>query len=263
MSRLNKLIEQTSYLLLKQGEAQKETASLFENVLSFIEKEAEKKPEAHKNRLIDVCELLAGRAETLNNYAQEDIDFLQDQLKALKSIQGVKDPKAAAEMLEALVDSDEEVSETEDFKHALDEELSQSKEVLITVIDEIKEAVERNDIKETEILIEGMIEAEEMDDEDDDDYDDEDEDEDDEEDDKDEKPARKKKASGCGDCSGGCGPSGGCSSKGGSDDGDIFSFMSNYDRALNNDLEEEDEDDDCCDDDKGGCCDDDKDEADE
>ncbi len=253
MSRLVKLIEQTAYLLSKQYESQTQLEKLFADVLSFIEKSAETKPEAHKDRLMEVYELLSKRAETMNHYSQEDIDFLKDQIKALEAIQQVRDPKIAAEMLEALVDEDEEVLETAEFKQQLDEELDQSRQVLSAVMEDIKEAVDRNDIKETEILIESMLEADDMDDEDDED--DEDDDNEDEDEDEDNNRRSSKKKGGCGDCSGGCGPKGGCSSKSGGDDEDFFSFMGKYDKELNDDVEEEEE--------KDGCCGDDEDEEDE
>ncbi len=263
VSRLAKLIEQTTYLLSKQYESQTQIEALFGGLLSFIEKSAESKPEAHKDRLMEVYELLAKRSESMNHYAQEDVDFLKDQLKALESIQQIKDPKIAAEMLEALVDEDEEVLETAEFKQQLDEELDQSRQVLAAVVEDIKDAVDRGDLSETEILIESMLEAEDMDDEDEDeddeDYDDEDEDEDDEDEDDTENRRSGKKKGGCGDCSGGCGPKGcgGCSASGDGDVEDFFSFMGKYDKDLTEDLEEdEDEKDDCCDDDEeeDECC---------
>lgn len=260
VSRLAKLIEQTSYLLAKQNESQTQLEAMFQDMLSFVEKSAENKPESHKERLMDVYELLSKRAETMSHYAQEDIDFLKDQLKALESIQQVKDPKAATEMLESIVDADEEVLDTPEFKQQLDEELDQSKQVMAAVIEDIKEAIDRGDIRETEILIESMLEAEDLDDEDDEDFDDEDEyddeDADDEEDEEDEdfnnRRRGKKKQGGCGDCSGGCGPKGcgGCSLNGEGSGDDFFSFMGKYDRDLNDDLEEDEEESDgCCGDD--------------
>lgn len=248
MTRLTKLIEQTIYLISKQQESQKETAAIFDDILSFVEKNAATKPELQKERLLDVYELLSKRAESLNHYAQEDIDFLQDQLKALNAITQVKDPKAAAEMLETLIDEDEEVPEVDAFKEDIDSELEQSKIVLNAVVDDIKEAIERNDLHETEILIESLIESDDdMDDEDDgEDCDDEDEDEDDE------NPRGKRQhKGGCDDCSGGCK---GCPVSGGNDE-DIFSFMSKYDRDLNEDADVTDakEDGGCCDDEDGDC----------
>ncbi len=225
--RLQTLIEQTQFLLIRQQEAKETCSKAFTDLLERIDKKIKSCDAAQSQRLQRVHEVLSGQAEQLIQDSEGDIDFLRDQVKALTEISKMSDQAKAKELLATMIDPSEEVMPTPEFKQAIIEELAASQDGFNAVLEDIAAALEEGDITNVEVMLEQMANAaaEEGDDDDD-------EDEDEEED-------------GC--CgSGGCAP-GGCGSCatgcGAPIDGkgtDIFGSLSAYDRELAKDKKNSD-----------------------
>lgn len=223
--RLQLLIEQTQFLLSRQEEAKEVCSKAFTGLLSQIDKKVKTCRQDELKRLQNVQELIAGQAEQLIQDSQGDIDFLKDQLKALNDINKVQDLNKKKELLETLIDPSEEVMSTAEFKQSIIEELAGSQDAFNAVIEDISAALQEDNIKNVEVMLEQMAAASAEED-DDDDFDDQEE-EDEEED-------------GCcgSSCStGGCGScKTGCSTP--TEGTDIFGSFSAYDRELAKDKKE-------------------------
>lgn len=228
MSRLETLIEQTTFLLEKQEEVKHECEQLFRDFLSFLqEKINDFNSESEQSQGLEkVYDMVSGHAQKITDEAQEDIDFLQEQLDALHEIAQIEDAARSKELLNALIDDSEELPDTEEFKENVLLESVDAKRSLLAMLDDVKDALREGDIKEVELLLEAMLQDQEG--TEDEYHDEECQDED----------SDGCSSGGCGTCSTGCGPS---------DEGsDVFSFMSQYDRDLAEDellTEEELEDD--------------------
>jgi hypothetical protein len=217
--RLQTLIEQTQFVLARQEEAKDVCSAAFSSLLNRIDGQLKSSNGAQAKRLKQVYDMLAGQAEQLVTDTQGDIEFLQEQLKALTSITKLQDPKKAQELLDLLLDPEEELMPTPEFKQSVMEELVASQESFNAVIEDIAAALEEGDLANVEAMLEQLALAAAEDD-----MDDEDEDEDSCGDDED-GCGSGCSSGGCGDCKTGCGAS--------DDKGiDIFGSISAYDREL-------------------------------
>jgi hypothetical protein len=159
VSRLEQVIEQTEFLLERQTKAQKECDFIFSDLLVVIEDllKKNKNDEQKKSLLEQMYDLVSGQAQKISDQAQEDIDFLGEQHKALQHIREVKNPQKANELLSMILEDDAELNDTEDFKREINEELSISKQNLQTVIGDIKDALQEGQIEETAMYLETII----------------------------------------------------------------------------------------------------------
>jgi hypothetical protein len=194
--------------------------ALFADLLATVDKRIKsvdaKAPEAES--LTEVRELLAEQAEQIKEGSQEDIDFLAEQLKTLQQIKTVNDPAKAQELLKMLLDEDVEIKDTAAFKKEVAEESAISRQNLVVMLNDIKDAIQEGNAQDVAVYLESILN----------DADGEDEDGDDEEGDACEDTCcgkqcgGAKKAKGKGSC-GGCDT--GCCGKG---EMDIFESMSLY-----------------------------------
>jgi hypothetical protein len=221
VSKLEKVIEQTTFLLEKQRQAHQECQTVFEDLLAYVTKKIDAAhDEEEVETLENIHDILAGQAEQLTEDAGGDISFLTEHIKALKKIREVKDAAKATELLNALIDEQEEILETTDFKDEITRESEVAKDQLLAMVADLKDALEEGNSKEVELYLESLFQGEEDADGCEDDEDGEhDEDEED----------------GCGSCSGGCETGGGCgtgkccSSDDDEEGDDIFSFLNKKD----------------------------------
>lgn len=233
MSILQKLTEQTVFLLEKQKEANKDCAAIFAGLLDVIKSKLNqsKIDSGERAALEQVHALLSEQSETIKEDAQVDIDFLTEQLEALSQVKTVeaKDPAKAKELLALLIDESEEVKDTEAFKKEVIEEATASKENLMTMVTDIKEAITEGNAEEVAEYLESILSSEG------DDVCCDDEECDDEECGDDEEGEEGEEAEGgCGSCKGCSG--GGCGSGCGSDDSkgtvDLFADLERYEQHL-------------------------------
>ena len=232
MSKIEKLLDQTSFLLDKQKEVKHETHRIFSELVAFVNQHRQRSAAGSETgQILDkIHDLLAGHAQRLAEEAQEDIQLLQENLEALLQIKEISNPEKADELLATLVDDEEELPDTQSFKRDVNEELALSKNSLLAMVEDVKEAIKEGEAEEIALLLEAMVaeheeEKSHHDDDEDDDFEDEEEE------------------GGCGSCS-----SGGCKSctmgshGGGSHGGkdiDLASFLSPYEIELARDLEKE------------------------
>ncbi len=209
-NKLETLIEQTTFLIEKQKESQKDCALIFEGLLTAVKDKvttSKSQPEAMAT-LEHVHSLIAEQAQRINEEAQVDIDFLTEQLQALNDIKKVQNPEKASELLAMLIDENEEIKETASFKEAVGSESQIAKQNLTTMVNDIKDAIREGSAQDVALYLESLLSEEETEDEE---LDDDDDDEEDEED-------------GCDDCHS-------CSSKGCCGGVDIFSQSINQENS--------------------------------
>lgn len=241
MSRVENLIEQTAFLLEQQKEAKQDCNQIFTELLAFVEEkinesEAETEQAADLEKIHD---MISGQAQKLADETDEDIQFLQEQLGALKDVARIQDPVKAHELLNLIIEEDEEILEFDEFKESVIQEATLSRQSLSDMVDDIKGALEEGGTHEVALLLESMSEQDghDFDDEDLDGEEGEDMDYDDADDHEESDGCCSSSSSkstgcgpkGCGDCSGGC-------STGGLD---LFTFVSKYEQDLAQDIEKD------------------------
>lgn len=265
LAKLPDLIEQTVFLLQRQKDAQQDCSSMFKDLLIVVKaKRAGVVGDNEEGQALDqIHDLVSDQVENVVQEAQVDIDFLTEQLASLQKIQQIKDPSQANEVLSMLIDSEEDIRNTAEFKKEVSEEAAISRENLMTMISDIKDSIKEGGAKEVALYLESILEgAEEEGLEIDMDEDDEEEDgccDDDEEggccDEEEEaelKPCtcgkgqggmctcksdgkqRMTKVASGGGCGGGCSgcSGGGCGSGCGSKKTDLFGDLEKYEKAL-------------------------------
>jgi hypothetical protein len=227
VSRLENLIEQTTFLLAKQKEAQEQCDLLFKDFLHFLhDKITEEKnfSSESKEHLKRAQILIRNHSQNISDETESDINFLNEQVDALKKIQLIKDEKKAQECLLTLIDEDEEVIPTEDFKNNVNQESKEAYQGLCKVIRDIKDAISEGNHKQVELLLEALLIEDNLD-EQDNDYGDINSLDD---------PSYKQNnnTSSCCSSSKGCNDCNGCSFQEGTNP---FGFTNNYDRELEKD----------------------------
>jgi hypothetical protein len=171
VSKLETLIEQTSFLLGKQEEAKRECADIFSEFISVIDKRTQSSHCAEDARSLEkIHDLITKQAKRFDEETQEDIAFLSEQLKMLEQVTTISDKEKAQEIMNMIVDEDEEILDTDTFKHNVLEEGALSKQNLLTMIEDIKEALNEGSVKEVELLLESFaLEQNDLTEEDDED----------------------------------------------------------------------------------------------
>jgi hypothetical protein len=162
LKRLEALIEQTDFLLEKQNEALAESERIFGEMASDVEEMLKNKSIQGQEltSLNNILTMIKDHLENVNEQMQEDIDFLTEQLAALKHITAIPDQAKAKELLNLMIDEDEEILETEEFKENVTQESATSKQNLISIIDDLKAALKENKFREIELFLEALSQEE-------------------------------------------------------------------------------------------------------
>lgn len=162
MSKLEILLEQSAFLLEKQKEAQKECASIFADFLAMVDKKAKNVSDPEDARGLEkIHELIVEQAKKFDEETQEDVDFLVEQTAMLENVRKISDKEKAKEVMDLMIDEDEELLSTEELKRNVIEEGELSKENLLNMIEDIKEALNEGSIKEVELLLETFVQDQE------------------------------------------------------------------------------------------------------
>lgn len=158
LKRLEALIEQTDFLLEKQNEALVESEKIFGGMANEVEEKLKSKSISAQDlkSLNNIRTMVQEHLENVAEQMQEDIDFLTEQLTALKHITAIPDQKKAAELLNMMIDEDEEILETEEFKENVTQESISSKQNLISIIDDLKAALNENKFRDVELFLEAL-----------------------------------------------------------------------------------------------------------
>jgi hypothetical protein len=175
IEKLETLHEQTSFLLKKQQELLEESLAAFDSVLSLVdEKKAttdmqdkQDKQESESSGSLEdlqfIYNYITKQKEVLNEPIQQDIDFLNDQLKAIKKIIGIEDPEKVKELLDMMLEEDASLLETNIFKEQVSKDFEESKKDLDVMINDLKDAVNEGNWHTLKLTLEAMESTQEDD----------------------------------------------------------------------------------------------------
>ena len=229
MRLLKILIDQTVFLLEKQKEANADCISIFGDLLVVVKDKLGQKKNSPEEiaGLEQIKSLVSEQSEKIKEEALVDINFLTEQLEALRKVEVVhaKDPVKGKELFDMLVDKDDEIKDTEVFKKEVIKESALSKESLVTMVNDIKEAVVDGNAQEVAVYLKSILESDDSDDDGDDLEDDGDGEFDDAE--------IESEGGGCGGCKGCSG--GGCGSGCGKGSTDVFADLERFEKTLHKD----------------------------
>jgi len=184
--KINTLAEQTSFLIEKQKELKGISSEAFSKMLSRVDDELKTvERDSGSEKEADLKAIYNFIADFSKNYAQdlnEDIEFLNEQLVALKEIVNISDEQKVQELSSMILDKDEDLIDTEKFKEEVNLDMQDSKRNLKNMSEDILNSLEENRIHELKLLLEAAQAEQEknLEDFEDDDFD-EDEECDDEE----------------------------------------------------------------------------------
>lgn len=157
MAHIEQLAEQTAFLLDKQKEAYVECSRELTSLLNLIkEKQTEEVDEEAVASLSSVYENLAKQSQEIRTSIQDDIDYLEGQLDAIKKAHAIADPVRRAEIERMLVEDAGELQDTAEFKAEVSADAEESKKSLFAMIDDIKNALNEGGAEELEMLFAAM-----------------------------------------------------------------------------------------------------------
>ncbi len=164
MVTLQTLIDQTDFLLGKQKEAQKDCLEIFGGLLGVVEKKiAQVKGQREEvEELTKVRTLVVQQIERVKEDTQADIDFLNEQLRALNEIDKIQDKKKAQELVSQMLDDADDIKETAAFKKEVEDESKISRQNLVTLVNDIGEAVNEGSAKDVVLYLESILGEEEL-----------------------------------------------------------------------------------------------------
>ena len=173
MSQLLTIIEQTSFLLDCQKEAVVECQRVFGELLTVIQTRLAKGEADSEDvqSLKKVYELIGEHSKQVLEEAQVDVDFLSEQLESLLKLKSINDPEQVKEILALLIDDSIEIKDTATFKREVLEEAAASKEGLVAMVNDIKDAVVEGSAEEVAMYLTTIIENDEAESDDDEDED--------------------------------------------------------------------------------------------
>lgn len=163
VSRLQTVIEQTSFLLESQKEALAECGSMFEGLLQSVKARVAEFPigSADAEALERIAVLIEAQSARISEDATIDIEFLTEQLDALTKVAALNNPAQAQALLAMIIDEDTEVTDTETFKEEVAAEGESSKQSLLAMINDIKDAINEGSAEEVAEYLESILAIEE------------------------------------------------------------------------------------------------------
>ncbi len=189
LSNLMRVAEQTAFLLEKNKEAQERSNGMFTELLSVIDTKIEAAQKAGKKaeieKLESVADFLINKQEEFDAEVQDDIDYLEAQLKEINTTLSLSDPAAEDTLYKTLMDGEELLS-NEAFKTQLSAEAEESFAGFKAILEDIREALEEERLDEVLSWIDRMSDedtdlwSDDEDEEEDDEYEDDQDDEEDE-----------------------------------------------------------------------------------
>lgn len=156
-NRVETILDQTSFLVDKQNKLFQTVKDVYTNILNILE--AKKKETSDQDILADlnvIKEKVSTHYKNIHEQMEHDIEFLEEQLKAITQIKEMEDKDKAAELLNMLISKDEELLDTEKFKKQMNEDAQLSINELKTMKEDILNSLEENKIKELKLLLEAV-----------------------------------------------------------------------------------------------------------
>ena len=149
MSTLNKIAEQTIFLLDKHKEARAYCGDLFDELKDKVEEKRVAVDAIDDAKIAQKVTKIADFIDvTQKEYYEvmdEDISFLEEQLKAIDSVLETGNPAKMDEFAQLLLDGTE-LSETDAFKKEVEEEAADSMASFSAMIEDLQHALAENNI---------------------------------------------------------------------------------------------------------------------
>lgn len=163
--RLNSLIEQTSFLLERQKELFEKTSKVFSEMLEVAEKKLKSLDQNTRKQDVEdlrsIQKFVSDHKQKSAQGIQEDVEFLTEQLTALAQIKSVEDEAKKTELLDMIIPKEEKIPDTAAFKKMITDDLASNFRDLDLMFDDMKSAIEEDEIHEIKLLLEAIKDQEE------------------------------------------------------------------------------------------------------
>lgn len=157
--RVQKMLDQTSFLVEKQNELFKFVSDTYTDILNNLDvKIKEESVEAVISDLNAIKENISNHYKDLSEQITEDIGFLGEQLEAISQIKDMEDKDKAEELLNMLVEKEEELIDTEEFKKQISEDFILSTKELKMMHEDLLNSLKENNIQELKLMLESVQE---------------------------------------------------------------------------------------------------------
>ncbi|MCK4500724.1 hypothetical protein KAU11_09500 [Candidatus Babeliales bacterium] len=158
MAKIDVLAEQTAFLLEKQKELFSVFSRGFKELNDLLVVEKEKAEVAKIGPALEsfqqVQTLLDEQEKEIIDQGEQDIEFLEEQIKAIEQVKNLSDEKQAEELTGMMLEADKELSETKQFKADVEEEGREAQDGFRSMIDDITSVLQEEGITELAALLE-------------------------------------------------------------------------------------------------------------
>jgi len=158
MAKIDVLAEQTAFLLEKQKELFSVFSKGFKELNDLLTVEKEKAEAAKIGPALEsfqqVQMLLDEQEKEIIDQGEQDIEFLEEQLKAIEQVRNLSDEKQAEELTGMMLEADKELSDTARFKADVEEEGREAQDGFRSMIDDITSVLQEEGITELAALLE-------------------------------------------------------------------------------------------------------------
>ncbi len=157
--RISKVFEQTEFLVEKQKELLTVVDKIYTGLLNLISSKIKEESDFDIVEDLKAIEKnISEHYENLNSDIKEDINFLDEQFKSISEIKNIKDDKKAEELLNMIVDQDDELVDTQEFKNQVATDLTNSLKELQIMSEDLANAINEGKAKELRLMLEAVEE---------------------------------------------------------------------------------------------------------
>jgi hypothetical protein len=184
VSKLAILMDQTKFLLKQQLEMKKFYQQGYADFLSLIEEnlgaaERNKVEQKAVDDLLFIQQIIKEQSTLLLDEIQEDVDFLEEQLAAIRHIEALDDKAKKEEYEHIILNDNPHLLESDLFKQEVMQEAQSARQTFSAMIEDFKSTLEEGGGHGLALLLEAIIKEDEEQQAADDEDEDTDEDEDD------------------------------------------------------------------------------------
>ena len=168
MEQINLLVQETDFLLGKQKEVKDFFQKEYVVIYDLLTKEQEKAEQVKKAEAVASCQrirdLLKEQENDVVKELDDDIEFLQEQLKALTQVKDLGDSEKAKELSKLILDEEKPVTDFETFQKEVEEEMVEAQKSFSSMIEDISAAIQEGGITELEAFLEAQLAEDDHDD---------------------------------------------------------------------------------------------------
>lgn len=157
MKKLETVVAQTELLLAKQKELMVFYKNEFRSLYNFLQKEEEKGDKGDSDAFQNVYYMLGIYERDALGYIDEEVEFLEEQLKMFAAITGIEDKEQREMVAETVMQEFEDVQEMDKFTADVEAEITAMKSAYKDRVADLKEVFVEDGIKELEVLFDGYI----------------------------------------------------------------------------------------------------------